>query len=191
MEEYIDYFGQNFGAKVLLGEFGAPIPDINGPMKESEQAKFIDDIFHLLYKKKDNVEGINYWVLSNGSTKLLNDDGSPRQVVEIVKNYFIPGRIRGVVTNSLGERLKEIPVVTNEGYNSSVTDRFGAYTLVIPAGKAEVTIGGNGYKTVTKKFELTRDSEATFDVTLEPEESNPLYRFRLWISDSLEFLHRK
>ena len=42
---------------------------------ENQQALFIDEVLRELYKNKTNVFGINYNVLTVGTTKLLNDDG--------------------------------------------------------------------------------------------------------------------
>jgi hypothetical protein len=84
MGEFIDYFYSNFGAKVTIGEWGAPIPEINGAMDEKSQATFINSLLWKMYIRRDIVEGINYWVLYDSSTALLNNDYSPKEVVEII-----------------------------------------------------------------------------------------------------------
>src|SRR5258708_7858591 len=60
MENDIDYLNKKFGAKIVLGEFGGPIPDINGTMTEEEQAKFVDNLLQVFKKRNDIIEGINY-----------------------------------------------------------------------------------------------------------------------------------
>ncbi len=183
MAEYIDYFSKNFHTKVLVGEFGAPIPDINGSMDENQQALFIDEVLRELYKNKTNVFGINYYVLTLGTTKLLNDDGTKRQAVEVVKNYFIPGVVKGTVTNTLGDQLKDIPVKTGDGLNSTATGRQGRYTMSIPASTVDIAIGGNKYKTVMQKLVITRSGEIMQNAVLEPEKIGFIYRIRLVIQN--------
>lgn len=183
MTEYIDYFSKNFQTKVLIGEFGAPIPDINGSMDENQQALFIDEILRELYKNKANVFGINYNVLTLGTTKLINDDGTERQTVEIVKNYFIPGVVKGTVTNTLGDQLSDIPVKTGDGLNSVTTNHQGYYSMVIPAGAVDIAIGGNKYKTVAQKEVISRGTEIIKDVVLEPQKVGFIYQIRLIIKN--------
>ena len=183
MAEYIDYFSQNFQTKVLVGEFGAPIPDINGSMDENQQAIFIDEVFQKLYKNKTDVFGINYNVLSQGTTKLLNDDGTERQAVGVIKNYFMPGVVKGIVTNTLGDQLKNIPVKTGDGLNITATGRQGHYTIVIPASTVDIAVGGNKYKTVVQKEVVGRGAEITRDVVLEPQKIGFIYRIRLTIQN--------
>jgi len=183
MTQYIDYFSRNFHTKVLVGEFGAPIPDINGPMDENQQTLFIDEVLQQLYKNKADVLGINYYVLTEGTTKLLNDDGTQRQAVEVIKNYFIPGVIKGAVINTLGDKLKNIPVRTSDGLNITTTDRQGDYTIVIPASTVDIVIGGNKYKTKEQNLVITRGGEITRNAVLEPEKIGFVYRFKLIIKD--------
>lgn len=75
------------GGKIVLGEFGAPIPDIHGSMSEKEQKVWIEDA---LLKISDipEVYGINYWVGTGGSTALWRDNGKPKPVVGVITRYY-------------------------------------------------------------------------------------------------------
>lgn len=75
------------GGKIVLGEFGAPIPDIHGKMTEDEQSQWIDETLNLIYHNK-NVIGINYWTNRGGSTEIWNKDYSPKKAVTILTKYF-------------------------------------------------------------------------------------------------------
>ena len=78
---------QQSGGKVVLGEFGAPIPDIHGDLSEEDQAKWIEDGLAEAAKTPEII-GINYWVNVGGSTRLWNDDGTRRKAADIVKKFF-------------------------------------------------------------------------------------------------------
>jgi len=179
MGEYINYFSNNLRSKTLVGEFGAPIPDIHGSVTEDKQAQIVEALLHQMYKYKDSVYGVNYYVLTEGTSKLLNDDGTPRQVVEVVKNYFIPGVVKGTVTNTLGDRLKDISVKTGDDVNITTTDREGYFSMVIPASTVDIIVGGNKYKITEQKEVISRGSEITKNVVLEPQKIDFIYRVRL------------
>lgn len=78
---------QSSGGKVVLGEFGAPIPDIHGKMSEDDQAMWIDKTMSLI-AQNTNVIGINYWTNIGGSTQIWNVDGTPKKSVSILQKYF-------------------------------------------------------------------------------------------------------
>lgn len=73
--------------KVVLGEFGAPIPDLNGDMSEQEQYEWLQKTLSLL-KNTPELVGVNYWVSHGGTTKLWNLDGSPRLAVSALSEVF-------------------------------------------------------------------------------------------------------
>lgn len=75
------------GGKVVLGEFGAPIPDINGDMNEQQQSRWIEEALNEV-KKTDEIIGVNYWVNIGGSTKLWNEDGTRRPAADTVRSFF-------------------------------------------------------------------------------------------------------
>lgn len=85
----IDFLAGLTGGKIVLGEMGAPIPDIHGDMSEIEQAEWLGEALYRLSSNK-NLVGINYWVNSGGSTQLWNDDGSERAAVDVVRKYYTP-----------------------------------------------------------------------------------------------------
>lgn len=88
MNNDINYLYNKFHAKIVLGEYGAPIPDINGAMTDNQQASFIKALLDVFYKNKNKILGINYWVGFGGSTALYNDNGTPKPATYTVKNYY-------------------------------------------------------------------------------------------------------
>ena len=83
----IDVIKERSGGKIFLGEFGAPIPDLNGKMTEDQQAEWLKTTLDLLVKN-NSIVGLNYWVNVGGSTQLWEDDGKARKAVEILTSYY-------------------------------------------------------------------------------------------------------
>ena len=78
---------QKAQSKIMLGEFGAPIPDIHGKLNEEQQAQWVDESLNLI-QSQEEVIGLNYWVSYGGSTAIFNNDHSPKLAAGIVKKYY-------------------------------------------------------------------------------------------------------
>ena len=83
----IKEYAKNSGGRVVLGEFGAPIPDINGPMSDAQQKAWLEDTLEKL-SGLEELEGINYWVNVGGSTAIWNDNGTPKPAVETLTKFY-------------------------------------------------------------------------------------------------------
>ncbi|MGH7204490.1 MAG: hypothetical protein ACREHC_08695 [Candidatus Levyibacteriota bacterium] len=75
------------GGNIVLGEMGAPIPNIHGTMTDEQQKDWLDQSLQEL-SQIGKLNGINYWVNKGGSTALWRQDGSPKPAVAVVKSYF-------------------------------------------------------------------------------------------------------
>lgn len=75
------------GGRIVLGEFGVPIPDLNGDMTEEEQANWIEKALSKLITMKE-VKGVNYWVNTGGSTQLWDEKGNERKSVSVITKYY-------------------------------------------------------------------------------------------------------
>lgn len=179
MGEYVDYFSKNFHTKVLVSEFGAPIPDINGPMTEEEQAEFIQKVLEELYQRGDAVTGVNYYVLSMGTTALINPNTSLRKAYQVVTDYYSPGMVKGRVTDPLGDRISGVMVGTIDGFRMTRTDQNGEYKLPIPPRSITIEAGGSTYTRESKSItvEKSRDTIPQ-DFVIEPLQPDALYRIR-------------
>jgi hypothetical protein len=82
-----DYANRS-GGQVMLGEFGAPIPDIHGDMTEEEQNQWISLALSEMSKIPELI-GVNYWVNIGGSTAIWNDNATERKAVKTIKNFYI------------------------------------------------------------------------------------------------------
>lgn len=138
------------GGKVVLGEFGAPIPDLHGQMSETQQAVWVESALSDLSQSHD-VVGISYWTNLLGSTKLWNDDASPRAVVDVLTNYYTPKTIQGTVTASWGRVVPNAEVTSSEGVRVT-TDASGTFALPYLKGPIDISIVRGGYQGKTIRF---------------------------------------
>lgn len=83
----VDEVANKSKGRIVLGEFGVPIPDINGKMSEIEQSEWILRALKLMSTNK-NVVGINYWVNVGGSTAIWDDGGKSFAAVNSLKNFY-------------------------------------------------------------------------------------------------------
>lgn len=130
------------GGKVILGEFGAPIPNIHGYMTENQQARWLDNAFFEL-SKVDGLVGINYWTSIGGSTQIWNSDGSKRRAVDIIKSYYSPRVVSGKVVSELSRPIRNAKI-TGE-VKEVFSDENGNFSLVILPSTQEITIDIAGY----------------------------------------------
>lgn len=86
LNDDVTMLARKSGGKIVLGEFGVPIPDINGDMKEEDQALWIHQALSLLSKNK-NLVGLNYWVGEGGSTELWKY-GVPKKAVASIQEFY-------------------------------------------------------------------------------------------------------
>jgi hypothetical protein len=123
-------FARRSGGKVILGEIGAPIPDLHGTMSEDEQAKWIEDTFTVLQEMPE-VYGVNYWVSHGGSTELFSN-GRPRKAVGVIKKFFRPSTVEAQVLNQYGAPVAGATV--SNGFHTVTTSVSGHFRLPIVAG---------------------------------------------------------
>lgn len=177
----IDEFYELNQAPIILGEFGAPIPDLQGDLSEEEQREFVRELLHVLYLKNDRVIGVNYWVFMGGSTQLYNNtDSTPRKVISVIQDYFEPGNISGIVKNTAGDRLENVSISLSNGYGPVGVDEFGKFVIPVPANaEVQVTITADGYTTIDDiTVALGRGETEELRLLMEPETPSYWYMMR-------------
>ncbi len=92
------------GGKIVLGEFGAPIPDIHGKMTKGQQAQWIDDVLNNL-SGVDGIEGVNYWVNAGGTTSIWDAKGGASAAVSVLEKYFKAKNSYGIVTDEMNRPI--------------------------------------------------------------------------------------
>lgn len=75
------------GAKIMLGEVGAPIANITGGMNEDEQAQWVEDALRSIAKERAII-GMNWWVNVGGETALFKDNNDPVKAKSVLEKYY-------------------------------------------------------------------------------------------------------
>ena len=167
----IDMYASSSGGKVVLGEWGAPIPDIHGDMSEDEQLAWIEEALRLLIPNP-NVIGLNYWVNEGGSTALWRE-GEAQKAVSTITKFMRPNIVRGTIKDEPGRNINDVSVTSNL---RSIT-ASGSYVLPL-VGNDIVTFEKKGYKKVvlastgdgeetTRNIVMVKNSKNTWDRILE------------------------
>lgn len=134
------------GGKIVLGEFGAPIPDIHGDMTEKEQEEWLNALFELISQNK-NVVGVNYWTAHGSSTELWSEENKARLAVDTLRKYYNPSNVHGIVTDNIGRKLSDV-VVSVDGFTVK-SSNHGRYDLVYVESDSRLSFSRFGYATKT------------------------------------------
>lgn len=174
-------FAARSGGVVVLGEWGAPIPDINGAMTPAQQAQWAKDALNLLVPLKE-LKGMNWWVLNGGSTALYSDNGVARPVVSVLKSYWQPSVLAGLVTDDLGHPIASASVTWNSRTVSTGGD--GSFTMpyVSDKGSVSLAVSAPGYRPLTT---LVTPNATTVSLKLVPERIGVWGRIFRWLAATL------
>lgn len=140
---------------VVLGEFGAPIPDIHGNMTREQQARWIYDAL-VNIAHSPSVVGVNYWLAVGGSTELWDKDGDAKPAANTLKVFFKPAMVYGFVRDDFGDPLEG--VLVRAGDWAVTTDNHGYFLLRFPrsdSGTANFSLPG--YETIELPVETDGD----------------------------------
>lgn len=169
----VDQLAEKTRAKIVLGEFGAPIPDLNGEMTEDQQAEWIDEALGEL-QKSENLYGISYWVNKGGSTAIWNDNNTPKKAVSVLTKYFLPMQLYGSITDELGYRVEGVVVDAN---GKQYKANNGEYLVPI-YGYQIVKFIKEGYE--EKQVQVSQAPDKRVDITLKNQNPESFYSF--WVS---------
>jgi len=170
LSDDIDAYAQQSGGKVILGEFGAPIPDIHGTMTEEQQAEWMTDAFIELSANK-NVVGMNYWTNVEGSTEIWNSKRYARKAVEVVTKAYQPHVITGTIQNEVGRTVPQTILTSQE--RDTTTDSNGSFTLPYFNQNQKITITAEGY--FNKEVDLSQ-LQSSKNVVLKKENEDFMFR---------------
>jgi hypothetical protein len=130
------------GAKILIGEFGFPIPDLHGDVPEEEQKNLVESALAGA-ARQGAILGINYWVSFGGSTALWDDEKNVENpAINAIKAYFQPNIYVGHVTDAYHNPIRGASIST--GYGNTRTDSGGKFQIPL-VGKISAQISASGY----------------------------------------------
>ena len=152
----IKKIAEKSGGKVVLGEFGAPIPDIHGNLSMGEQAIWIEDALKEISDISDLI-GVNYWVSFGGSTRLWEDNYSPRKASQVLDQFFKPKVLTGYIKDERGKPIKEAFV--SSSHKRVVTTRDGEFSLSYLSSGIVITVEAEGY--ITQQTKISGDKLET------------------------------
>ncbi len=158
--------------KVVLGEFGAPIPNINGDLTEDEQAQWINEALDNLTQVPSLI-GINYWVNVGGSTQLWDGRGNSRKAVSVLSSYFKPKVVEGKVVNEINSPISNADIFYNKNRISSKED--GTFLIKYTGNIPKLNVVADGYKdTVTYVF----NENESLNITLSKTHENIFFKIQ-------------
>lgn len=183
MQLDISYLTNKFPrAKIVLGEFGAPIPDINGDMTEQQQNDFIAELLQVFYENKASIAGVNYWTLAGGSTSLLRDDFSEKPAFATLADYFLPSQLKGRITDTLGNSLSQIRITDKTGTIIATTTGDGSFSIAAQKNTlVPLVITMNGYKPFEETIIVSDNQQELQDIQLQPINADFVYRIRQFL----------
>ena len=161
--------------KIVLGEFGAPIPDLQPNFTEQDQAKWIADTLDEL-TKVDSLIGVNYWVANGGSTKLWNDDETARPAVSELTAYFKPQVVQGTLINEINEPITKADVVYKTHYID--IDTNGVFTIKDNKIDGNAVIFSNEYE---QKQILLDESHPNLTIVLKKNNEDLIFTIRKFL----------
>lgn len=168
------------GGALVFGEFGAPIPDIQGKMTEEAQAMWIEETLLRLSRLPD-VFGVNYWAHVGSSTALWDERGIARKGVEILSRYYRPRVFYGVVSDELGAPIAEARL--SVGDDHVVTKGDGYFELREPLGQgttATISVAASGFLPHEVDGEVSQMS-----IVLEREYESRWFKFKKWLKGKI------
>jgi hypothetical protein len=141
------------GGKIFLGEFGVPIPDINGKLSDKEQAQWITDALEKLVDEP-TVIGLNYWVGVGGSTQIWDSEGNSKPAVLVLRAFFNPRILEGTVADQYNRPIKNVEVLSSR--KNVKTDLSGHFSVPIIESDIRLSASAKGYTNA----ELTIDENS-------------------------------
>ncbi len=155
---------------LVLGEWGIPIPDINGKMSDSQREDWIKKALEGLSQIK-NIKGLNYWTSRGGTTALWKDQ-SPNKISDLLSQYFQAIKLKAKITDDLDVGVPDATISTEE--NIAVSDQDGNFEIVVMSSDKNLEISKESYKSAVVPVEKVPEN-----IVISPTNPSLLYRIRV------------
>ncbi|HVZ12489.1 MAG TPA: hypothetical protein VG965_05655 [Patescibacteria group bacterium] len=159
------------GGSIVLGEFGAPIPDINGDMTDEQQKQWVADAFSKLISTPELI-GVNYWTNIGSTTSIWNDNGTARSVSEVIKTAYNPENASGVISDELGDGISNAYIII--GDKTYFTDKNGMFTVPIVGVSESARVEADNYFGTT----ISVKPSGKQTITLKREKEDIIFKLR-------------
>jgi hypothetical protein len=170
------------GGKIVLSEFGSPIPDLHGNQTEVEQAQWLDDAL-LSFVATPEIVALNYWTSFDGSTALWKNNGSEKLAAGILKKYYQPQTVSGYILDEKQNPLQSAEIVSQ--YRRVFTDQSGFFVLPYLFEDESIVVRKRDYQEVG--FLISNVGGKTFTLSLVPENQSLFSQIFHWLVDAVKF----
>lgn len=171
----VDEISSMSGGEVVLGEFGAPIPDIHGDMSKEQQSDWVRNVLSLV-SKKNSLVGVNYWVSFEGTTAIWESDGSEKPTVAILRSYYSPQIIKGKLTNDIGKPIKNALIIADS--KESRSNSNGEFNILSNPSLGNIIVISPGYKKENVIFNQNLDLG---EIVLKKEKEGLFFRIQVFL----------
>jgi hypothetical protein len=154
------------GGSVVLGEFGAPIPDLHGRMTKNEQRVWLEQALVAL-ASQPALLGMNYWTNGNSTTAIWDTDGTPHPAQATLSDFYHETVIKGKVVSEKGGKIG-IVHLSGLGRNWRV-NKDGTFALPYFSGTQEFVISAPGYHDSTIALSFAQQGQ-TYGLLVNAEE---------------------
>jgi hypothetical protein len=182
----LELLAKKSGGQIMVGEFGVPIPDIQGSMTDAEQAEWIAAALAYLHRSSV-IYGVNYWLNIGGSTAIWNDDGKAKDAVKIIKDYYQPDVVYGTVQDELGRPISGADV--QSGDIQAVTDNNGVFSLKF-IGSSSRTTNFSKQDYLTEKISVSAGVHKQ-DIILRKEHEGWKNKLIIWLQRKLKIVKQR
>lgn len=166
------------GGKIVLGEYGFPIPDIHGTATEARQAEWLEDFFSAIVGMPEIV-GVSYWTNVGGSTAIWDSGNEARPAVAVVKKYYSPPVVTGFVKDEADKPVS--PATVKNQYTETISDESGYFEIpVVEDKRSEIKIDAPGF---SKKIVYLQKPAEGIEVRLEHERPSFWTRVIAWLKN--------
>jgi hypothetical protein len=175
----IKVFAKSSGGKIVLGEFGAPIPDIHEEMTAEEKARWISQALSGM-EKTGEVAGVNYWLNVGGTTGIWSVNNEANPAVKEITKYYKPDVYYGLVIDELGKAVSNPVVTVGSKKITGGSDGYFEFSYVgdIPA----ITISAPDFKS---RYFKPAVKNAQTNVILVKIDKNILYQTKALLNKTV------
>lgn len=171
LSQDVRMISEETGGKVILGEFGIPIPDIHGNLTDDEQANWISEVLSQL-SKESVLYGLNYWVSFGGTTAIWNNNGSEKPAVSVIRSYFTTDIISGLVLNEIGQPVENALVIADS--KQTYSGEKGEFNIVSNPTLSRIVVNAKNYKDEV----VILDKDNPKRIIIEKEKEGVIFKFR-------------